>query len=87
MCATGECSGCQMLAEMESEPMGVLPPAPPLPACDKDHLAGSPPATGIARCDTCGKVYARCDAHGGGAAVRRSLKSHRGLYHPKTPAT
>lgn len=35
-------------------------------------------------CWLCGKAYAFCEKHGGEAAARRSLKSHMGLYHPKT---
>lgn len=31
----------------------------------------------------CGKVYVRCENHGAQASAHRSLKSHRGLYHPK----
>ena len=34
-------------------------------------------------CQDCGKTYRKCAAHGGRAAAARSLKSHRGLYHPK----
>jgi len=32
--------------------------------------------------ETCGQKYARCQAHGGLAGAKRSLKSHRGVYHP-----
>lgn len=32
-------------------------------------------------CPSCGRAYERCENHGGEAAARRSLKSHRGLYH------
>jgi hypothetical protein len=35
-------------------------------------------------CLICGKFYQFCADHGGEAAARRSLKSHMGLYHPKT---
>ena len=37
-------------------------------------------------CFDCGKVYAKCEEHGGIAAARRSLKSHRGLAHPAKEA-
>ena len=30
----------------------------------------------------CGEKYDRCEAHGGLPGARRSLKSHRGIYHP-----
>jgi hypothetical protein len=33
-------------------------------------------------CGDCGKVYHRCGRHGGRQGAARSLKSHRGLYHP-----
>jgi len=31
----------------------------------------------------CGKTFDRCQAHGGEAGARRSLQSHRGVYHPR----
>ena len=31
----------------------------------------------------CTDRFLRCDAHGGAAGAARSLKSHRGVYHPK----
>ncbi len=36
------------------------------------------------RGDICGNAYRRCAEHGGEAGARRSLKSHKGVYHPKT---
>ena len=33
----------------------------------------------------CGNKYARCEAHGGIEGARRSLGSHKGIYHPKEP--
>lgn len=32
---------------------------------------------------TCERVYVVCEKHGGEAAARRSLHSHRALYHTK----
>jgi hypothetical protein len=37
---------------------------------------------GMASCG-CGKVYVRCRRHGGEAGAKKSLHSHRALYHPK----
>ena len=34
-------------------------------------------------CQDCGKTYRKCTAHGGRKAAARSLKSHRGVYHPQ----
>jgi len=34
-------------------------------------------------CFDCGKTYRRCQKHGGLMGARRSLHSHRALYHPK----
>lgn len=38
-----------------------------------------PRATGL----PCPDTYRRCAAHGGEAGARRSLASHRAIYHPK----
>lgn len=53
--------------------------------CDKfsRSVCGLVVATVV--CSDCGVDYARCEAHGGEAGARRSLKSHRGLYHPAPP--
>jgi len=51
--------------------------------CDKCGIAVAMHGgwSGVA-CFDCRKVYVRCENCGGDRGARRSLKSHRGLYHP-----
>jgi hypothetical protein len=58
--------------------------------CDCGHLGQrkhvcdpAPCVVASVRCNDCPRVYARCQHIGGEAGAKRSLHSHRGLYHPK----
>lgn len=52
--------------------------------CDKElHRDPCGVAEAVTVCATCGKSYARCARHGGEAGAKRSLHSHRALYHPR----
>lgn len=37
-------------------------------------------------CADCGRVYTSCAKHGGLLGSKRSLHSHRALYHPRNEA-
>lgn len=51
------------------------------PTCNKCLLAQT--IWWRAECEHCGRVYVRCGTCGGEAGVRRSLRAHQGLHHPK----
>jgi hypothetical protein len=57
--------------------------------CTKPRCT-NPVAGGSVACPTCGRAYQRCENHDGEAGAKRSLRSHKGLYHPapetQTPA-
>lgn len=75
-----------MAKDLEGQLNALLKKADVEPQCDKCSKRSAQPVVTSVSCEACGNLYARCEAHGGEAGCKRSLKSHKPLcFGPRLP--